>query len=39
LASIDTELQQMKKDNFALARYINARRNKEEAHKKAEEEA
>jgi hypothetical protein len=29
----------MKKDNFALARYINVIRNKEEAHKKAEEEA
>jgi hypothetical protein len=33
LASIKKELQQMKKDNAALARYINARRKKEEARK------
>jgi hypothetical protein len=45
LASIEKELQQMKKDNIALARYINARRKNEEdrrnenAQKKAEEEA
>jgi hypothetical protein len=34
LASIKKELQQTKKDNAALARYINARRKKEEARKK-----
>jgi hypothetical protein len=45
LASIEKELQQVKKDNAAMARYINARRKKEEARrkeearKKAEEEA
>jgi hypothetical protein len=45
LASVEKELQQAKKDNAALARYINARRKeeeaqrKEEARKKAEEEA
>jgi hypothetical protein len=45
LASIEKELQQMKKDNIALARYINARRKNEKdrrnenAQKKAEEEA
>jgi hypothetical protein len=45
LASIEKELQQAKKDNAALACYINARRKKEqarwkeEAQKKAEEEA
>jgi hypothetical protein len=44
LASIKKELQQAKKDNDALAHYINARRKKEEARrkegarKKAEEE-
>jgi hypothetical protein len=38
LASIEKELQHTKKDNDALARYINARR-KEDARKKAEEEA
>jgi hypothetical protein len=38
LVSVEKELQQVKKDNAALARYINARR-KEEAQKKAEEEA
>jgi hypothetical protein len=39
LASVKKELPQAKKDNAALARYINARRKKEEAQKKAEEEA
>jgi hypothetical protein len=45
LAYVKKELQQVKKDNTALARYINARRKKEEdrrkedARKKAEEEA
>jgi hypothetical protein len=44
LASVEKELQQTKKDNTALAHYINARRKregdrrKEEAQKKAEEE-
>jgi hypothetical protein len=38
LASIEKELSQAKKDNAALARYINATR-KEEARKKVEEEA
>jgi hypothetical protein len=36
LASIEKELQQAKKDNTALARYINARRKKEEAWRKEE---
>jgi hypothetical protein len=44
LASIENELQQLKKDNAALARYINARRKeeaqrKEEARKKTKEKA
>jgi hypothetical protein len=44
LAYLKKELQQAKKDNTALARYINARRKeevrrKEEARKKAEEVA
>jgi hypothetical protein len=45
LPSVEKELQQMKKDNGALARYINARRKKEEdrrkeeTRKKAEKEA
>jgi hypothetical protein len=44
LAYLKKELQQAKKDNAALARYINARRKeevrrKEEARKKAEEVA
>jgi hypothetical protein len=39
LASVDKELQQVRKDNAALAQYINARRKEEEAQKKAEEEA
>jgi hypothetical protein len=42
LASVEKELQQVKKDNAALAQYINARkrrlRRKEEARKKVEEE-
>jgi predicted GIY-YIG superfamily endonuclease len=43
LAFIEKELQQTKKDNVALAHYINAKRKeealrKEEAQKKAEEE-
>jgi hypothetical protein len=38
IASVEKELQQVKKDNAALARYINARRRKEEAQTKAEEE-
>jgi hypothetical protein len=37
-ASVKKELQQAKKNNAALARYINVRRRKEEARKKAEEE-
>jgi septal ring factor EnvC (AmiA/AmiB activator) len=36
LASIENELQQLKKDNAALSRYINARRKKEEARRKEE---
>jgi hypothetical protein len=45
LASVEKKLQQVKKDKATLARYINARRkkeearSKEEARKKAEEEA
>jgi hypothetical protein len=39
LASVDKELQQVRKDNAALAQYINARRKEEEAQKKAKEEA
>jgi predicted nucleic acid-binding Zn-ribbon protein len=39
LASVKKELQHAKKDNAALARYINATRKKKEAHKKVEEEA
>jgi hypothetical protein len=39
LVSIKKELQQVKKDNVALAQYINARRRKEGAQKKAYEEA
>jgi hypothetical protein len=45
LASVEKELQHTKMDNVALARYINARRKKEEdrrkeeACKKAEEDA
>jgi hypothetical protein len=44
LASVEKELRQVKKDNAALAHYINARRKKEEdqrkdeAHKKTEED-
>jgi hypothetical protein len=43
LSSVEKELQHVKKDNAALARYINARwkeeaQRKEEARKKAEEE-
>jgi hypothetical protein len=36
LASVEKELQQAKKDNVALTRYINARRKKEEARRKEE---
>jgi hypothetical protein len=36
LASIEKEPQQAKKDNVALARYINARRKKEEDRRKEE---
>jgi threonyl-tRNA synthetase len=36
LASIEKELQQAKKDNASLARYINTRRKKEEARRKEE---
>jgi hypothetical protein len=36
LASVEKELQQAKKDNTALARYINARGKKEEARRKVE---
>jgi hypothetical protein len=39
LASVEKELLQEMKDNAALAHYINARRKKEEARKKLEEEA
>jgi hypothetical protein len=44
LASVEKELQQAKKDNASLARYINSRRKekvwrKEEARKKVEEKA
>jgi ribosomal protein L12E/L44/L45/RPP1/RPP2 len=44
LASVEKELQQVKMNNIALARYINARRKKEDwrkedARKKAEEDA
>jgi ribosomal protein L12E/L44/L45/RPP1/RPP2 len=44
LASVEKELQQVKMNNTALARYINARRKKEDwrkedARKKAEEDA
>jgi hypothetical protein len=39
LVVAEKELQQARKDNQALARYINARRKKEEARKKVEEEA
>jgi hypothetical protein len=38
LAVAEKELQQARKDNQALARYINTKR-KEEAQKKADEEA
>jgi hypothetical protein len=38
LASIEKELQQMKKDNVARARYINTRRKKDEDRRKEEEE-
>jgi hypothetical protein len=38
LASIAKEFQQVKKDNGALTRYINVRRN-EDARKKVDEEA
>jgi hypothetical protein len=38
LALVEKELQQARKDNQALARYINARRKKEEA-RRTEEEA
>jgi hypothetical protein len=36
LASIEKELQQAKTDNTALARYINAKRKKEEDRRKEE---
>jgi hypothetical protein len=36
LASIEKELQQAKKDNATLIRYINARRKKEEVRRKEE---
>jgi hypothetical protein len=36
LASVEKELQQSKKDNAALTRYINARRKKEEVRRKEE---
>jgi hypothetical protein len=36
LASIKKELQQVKKDNAALARYISARRKKDEDQEKEE---
>jgi ABC-type branched-subunit amino acid transport system ATPase component len=39
LAVAEKELQQARKDNQALARYINTKRKKEEAQKKAEEES
>jgi hypothetical protein len=34
LTSVEKEFQQAKKDNAALARYINARRKEEEAQRK-----
>jgi hypothetical protein len=39
LAVAEKELQQARKNNQALARYINTKRKKDEARKKAEEEA
>jgi hypothetical protein len=39
LAVAEKELHQARKHNQALARYINAKRKKEEARKKTEEEA
>jgi hypothetical protein len=39
LSLVEKELQQAKKDNATLTRYINTRRKKEEAQKKTEEEA
>jgi predicted Holliday junction resolvase-like endonuclease len=36
LTFVEKELQQVKKDNAALARYINARRKKDEAYRKEE---
>jgi hypothetical protein len=39
LVVAEKELQQARKDNQALARYINVRRKEEEAQRKAEEEA
>ncbi len=39
LAVAEKELQQARKDNQALARYINTKKKKDEARKKAEEEA
>jgi hypothetical protein len=36
LTSVEKELQQVKMDNTALARYINVRRKKEEARRKEE---
>jgi hypothetical protein len=39
LVVAEKELQQARKDNQALAQYINARRKKDEARKKVEEEA
>jgi hypothetical protein len=39
LAVAEKELQQARKHNQALARYINAKRKKKEARKKTEEEA
>jgi hypothetical protein len=37
LALVEKELQQVRKDNQALTRYINGRRKKEEAQRKEEE--
>jgi hypothetical protein len=39
LAVVEKELQQARKDNQALGRYINARRKKEDVQKKVAEEA
>jgi hypothetical protein len=37
LAAVEKELEEVKTNNTTLAHYINAKRKKEDAHKKAEE--